>query len=762
MAWTKKDAALSWWVLKSKDIPIVVNDPKQVVQVPCWQHRGCNHSRLIAGSNPEKSCGWWQNTECRDCSASGRSNGIEACIACPVFKQEAESDPRGWNHFVADKIRYLTPDLHKKISTKEEDLLRILDHLPDGLFTMDKEGRITYFNSAAERITGIPASDAIGMHCRQVFKTTTCQIGCLSKNSPQTEKNVYNREFSVTTLDGRTLSIISSITVLKDHFGNVVGGVQVFKDFSDRKQLEDDLRLSENKYRRIFEGSKDIIFITSNDGVIKDVNQAALDLLGYNSKKEFLALVSIEEAYHNPMHWAVFKKQIDRHGFVKDFEAGFRRKDGTRMHCLLSGNAIQSEGNEVVGYEGIAKDITARMDAIHDLQKHHRELSLLNAVALVMNATQDLDDILMTALKNVLEVLNLTAGGIFLIDHDIRAISLRVQKGLFEPEGTDPCQVRLQDQVLMKSLLNKNLTLEPKPSFPPFSASLIGPGPKASVQLTCFLITAKEKASGFLALHLPHSKNLTEQDLHLLGSLVNFLGGAVDNTRLMMTIHKHREELKVLTARLFQSQELERRRIARELHDEAGQALTGINFTLETICKNLSAESESTRKLIQDVKKQVNRTYQDIRRLSYTLHPALLSDMGLEPALDSYMRGIAKHSEMSIDSKIVGFKERLNPEIETVLYRLSQEALTNTLKHSGATHFRLSIVKSYPHIIFTAKDDGVGFDSSELKQHKDTLGLLSMRERASMLGGSFSLQTAKGKGTHIRIKIPINEPHHDE
>jgi signal transduction histidine kinase len=427
----------------------------------------------------------------------------------------------------------------------------------------------------------------------------------------------------------------------------------------------------------------------------------------------------------------------------------------------LSGNAILSENNEIVGYEGIVKDITARMDAIRDLQKHHRELSLLNAVALVMNATQDLDDILMTALKNVLEVLNLSGGGIFLIDHEASAISLRVQQGLFGPQLTDTCQVRLHDQMLMKSLLEKDLTLEPKPSFPPFSAILERPGPASSGTLTCFLITAKEKASGFLALDFSHSKKLTEQDLHLLGSLGNFLGGAVENTRLLMTIHKHREELKGLTARLFQSQEFERRRIARELHDEAGQALTGINYTLETICKNLSAESDSTKSLIYDVKKQVNRTYQDIRRLSYTLHPALLSDMGLEPALDSYVTAIAKHSDMKIDFKMVGFKDRLNPEIETVLYRLSQEALTNTLKHSGAKHFKLSIVKSYPHIIFTAKDDGVGFDSNDFNQHKDTLGLLSMRERASMLGGSFSLQTAKGRGTHIRIKIPLNEPYHE-
>ena len=387
-------------------------------------------------------------------------------------------------------MRYLNRDAIKNTSQKEKDLLQILNNLPDGLFTMDKEGRITYFNSAAERITGIAASEAIGTHCSQIFKTTTCQIGCPNKNGAPIEKNVYNRVFAVTTLDGRTLSITSSISVLKDHTGTVIGGVQVFKDVSHRKRLEDDLRLSESKYRRIFEGSKDMIFITSKNGVIKDVNPAAVDLLGY-SKKELLSLFSIEEVYHIPMHWQVFKKQIDRHGFVKDFEAGFKRKDGTRMHCLLSGNAVRMENEEIIGYEGIVKDITARMDAIRDLQKHHRELSLLNAVALVMNATQDLDEILMTALKNVLEVLNLTSGGIFLIDHDGATFLLRIQQGLFERMCTNTYQVRFHDQTLMQALLKKDLSLEPKPSFPPFTVSLKSPVSGCSVQLICFLITAK-------------------------------------------------------------------------------------------------------------------------------------------------------------------------------------------------------------------------------------------------------------------------------
>ena len=312
-----------------------------------------------------------------------------------------------------------TPKAPDKASQKEKDLFKILDNLPDGLFTMDKEGKITYFNAAAERITGILSRDAIGMHCKEIFKSTTCRTERTGKNHAPIEKNAYNKEFFVTTLDGRRLYVTSSISVLKNHDGNVIGGVQVFKDTSNRKHLEDNLRLSESKYRRIFEGSKDIIFITAKDGKIRDVNQASVDSLSYRSKDELLSLQSIEKVYDNPMHWRVFKKQIDRHGFVRDFEAGFKRKDGTRMHCLLSGNAVrQEEGGEVIGYEGIAKDITPRMDAVRNLQRSHRELSLLNAVALAMNATQDLNDILMTALVNVLELLNLASGGIFLIDHN--------------------------------------------------------------------------------------------------------------------------------------------------------------------------------------------------------------------------------------------------------------------------------------------------------------------------------------------------------
>jgi PAS domain S-box-containing protein len=523
------------------------------------------------------------------------------------------------------------------------------------------------------------------------------------------------------------------------------------------QKLKDDLELAERKYRRLFEGSKDLIFITHKDGRFREVNQACVDLLRYSGKEELLSLGSVEEIYDKTTHWKVFKRQIDRDGFIKDFEALFRRKDGSRIHCLLSGNAVRSKYGEIIGYQGIAKDITARTDATRNFFQRHRELWVLTSVAFAMNQTQNLDAILMIALKRALKTLNLTSGGIFLIDYDKPAFVLAAQQGFPRDATKKTNPIQLLDETLMRSLLQKELILTPEPIFPPFKAILTDQN-NNPIQLICFLITAKEKASGFLALDVPPDRDLAAgQDFHLLGSLGNFLGGAIENNRLAQTIVRHREELKRLTARLFHSQETERRRIARELHDEVGQALTGINFTLETVEKVAAKEPDRLKAHILEIKKQINRTYREMRRLSHRLHPALLSDLGLEPAIDAYLSHISKHSNLRIDFKMMGFRERVDLDIESVLYRLAQEALTNTLKHASATWFKLSIIKSYPNIIFLVQDNGIGFEPEKFIGSKPTLGLLSMRERAAMLGGKFTLRTSKGAGVRIRIEIPIME-----
>ena len=521
------------------------------------------------------------------------------------------------------------------------------------------------------------------------------------------------------------------------------------EDVTDCKPLEDDLRRSENRYRSLFDGSKDMIFIHSKGGIFQDVNQACVDTLGYGSKEELLSIASVERIYVNPMHRRVFQEQIDLFGFAKDFEISFQKRDGTRLHCLVSGNAVRDTDGKITGYEAISKDITARMDGFRNLHQQNRELSLLHSIAVAMNVTQDLDEILTMALRKVLEVLSLGSGAIFLINKEKSAFVLKVQQGLSEKVMGSVYHLELHDQALMQSLLEEDRSLKPQRTFPPFKASLKAADDDDSVQLLCFLITAKKRASGFIALELASNRKISDRDHQMLGSLGNFLGSAVDNACLAQTIRQHREELRGLTARLFHSQEEERRRIARELHDETGQALTGIGFALDTILKTNSPEMVHIEEEILDIKKQVNRTYQEIRRISHRLHPALLSHLGLEPALESCLGYISKHRQLEIDFKMVGFEERMDPEIETLLYRISQEAINNTVKHSHAKHFRLSIIKSYPNIIFLAEDDGVGFEPNQFEGNRQALGLLGMRERASMAGGRFSLRTGKGKGARI-------------
>lgn len=699
--------------------------------------------------NEEVFCWRSPDTFCANRCQSPGSSKLEVCLICPVFKLNAEGDPRGWNHFLADEMGYLTLIGHKATACREGLYMEVLNHLPHGLLIADEQDRVHYVNEAAERITGLPAHELVGRTSEDIFSSSHNGVESALSEDPQSQADVC---IAMYHNDGEAVFVKRSTSSVRDGHGAVIAKLHVMEDVTDRKRQEDDLKRSENKYRRLFDGSKDMIFIHSKGGIFQDVNPACVETLGYDSKEELLSVASVERIYVNPMHRRVFQEQIDRFGFAKDFEISFQKRDGTRLHCLVSGNAVRDADGKITGYEAISKDITARMDGVRNLHQQNRELSLLHSIAVAMNVTQDLDEILMMALKKVLEVLNLSSGAIFLINKEKSAFILKVQHGLPEKVVGNVHHLVLHDQALMQSLLEVDRSLKPQRTFPPFKASLKA-ADDDSVQLLCFLIAARKKASGFIALELAP---ISDRDHQMLGSLGNFLGSAIDNACLGRTIRRHREELRGLTARLFHSQEEERKRIARELHDETGQALTGISFALDTILKS-SPETAHIEEEILDIKKQVNRTYQEIRRISHRLHPALLSDLGLEPALESCLGRISKYSQIAIDFKMVGFEERMGPEIETILYRISQEAINNTLKHSQAKHFRLSIIKSYPNIIFLAEDDGVGFDPDQFKGNRQALGLLGMRERASMAGGKFSLRTGKGKGTRIRIEIPIKE-----
>jgi len=727
------------------------------VSVACWENLSCPKVLCPAHGNHDVDCWLIPRTHCSNMIEEDFFQKLTACLSCSYFKMKGEQHPRGQHYFIADQQRRYNANALERIYQKEESFVEILNRIPDGLFTTDQEWRITFFNPAAEKITGFSAYDAVGMYCKDVFKNSICESDCALKRAVDKGCDIHNREYEITNIEGKKVPIICSTSAFQDSSGRVTGGLEIFKDISENKRLQEEIASRERKYRRIFEGSHDMIYTSNPQGGLVEMNPAGFEMLGYHDMDELSRHISAVGLYRDPADRKKFMEIITREGFVKDYEVDFVKRDGSPLRVLISSRRYENRETGDIEFEGIIKDITHRKKAEEVIKERNRELSILNKVAVGLNNTLDLGRILETTLRDVLKALRLKRGALFLINRAEMRVKLRTGFNLPEIHGEKDAAVVFKDKSLEQHLVRNKSVLTPKRTFPSFRVTYHSSDGEKVPWLSCYLITFKGRGVGFFGFDIPMGRDLARHEIHLLGSLGNFLGGTIENARLMETIRRNRGDLRNLTRKLFQSQEEERRRIARELHDEAGQSLTAVKLGLDRLEEHHAATDEPLKYEIGEIRKMIKRTSSEIRRLSFHLHPTLLIDLGLEPALGRYFTDIEKHSGLEIDFTMVGFDERLDRDIETVLYRFSQEAMTNTLKHSGAETFRLSMVKSYPRIIFMAEDDGTGFNAQIIGRDQQSLGLLGMRERTSLLGGTFQLRSNPGDGTRIRIEIPYSE-----
>ena len=744
-------------LLKSHQLKISRKVGKNCEKLACWELFSCSKVLCPAHGRDKEDCWHIPNTSCSEQTEEDFYQKISTCLTCGYFQERGKTHPVGWDDFLARQVHHYIYKALEKIYQKEESFVEILNRIPDGIFTTDKELRITYFNPAAEKITGFPAADAVGMYCKDVFKNKICETDCALKRACEIGGDIHNREYVITNIEGREIPIMCSTTAFRDVSGKIIGGLEIFKDITEIHRLQEEIVKRERKYRRVFEGSHDMIYTTNNKGKIIEINKAGVEMLGYKGKEELLELSHARKIYRNPKDRDRFIRRIESEGFVKDYEVDFVKKNGSLIRVLISSRKYENPITGETEFEGIIKDITKREQAEQTIRQRNLELSVLNSVAVAINLTMDIPHIFDVTLKNVIRSLKIKRGGVFLIDHNTRTARLEASLGLPVQDPNASEGVMFKDTELRKHLLNPGGLLAPEPTFPIFKARYKAVDGRKVPWLSCILITFKGKSVGFFGLGIPPSRILSDHEYRHLGSLGNFMGGAIENTQLMKTIHLHQQELSRLTQMLFLNQEEERRRIARELHDEAGQALTAVKLSLDRLEQNVAGSPDKLLEEISEIRKLVQRTSSEIRGLSYRLHPTLLVDLGLEPALNLYFKEMAARCALVIDFRMVGYDKRLKPDIETILYRFSQEALTNTLKYSGAETFRLSIIKSYPKIIFTAEDDGAGFDGQIGGNDKRSLGLIGMRERVVQLGGTFILLGRPGLGARIRIEIPFEE-----
>jgi PAS domain S-box-containing protein len=239
----------------------------------------------------------------------------------------------------------------------------------------------------------------------------------------------------------------------------------------------------------------------------------------------------------------------------------------------------------------------------------------------------------------------------------------------------------------------------------------------------------------------------------LIGEAKSFVKIARDETK-QLAAEKAARDNQILQ-KIVQAQEDERKRIARDLHDELGQQLVALRLKLEVVRKLCDNDKELGAK-IDDVQTMARQIDHGVDFLAWELRPSVLDNLGLFAALQKYVKEWSQHSGTSADF-ITSTKKpmRLTSEAETNLYRIAQEALNNTHKHAKAKQVAVVLDKRGDSIVLTIEDDGVGFKPENKRTRSKGLGLMGMQERATLIGGSVEIESKPEKGTTIHVRVPI-------
>jgi signal transduction histidine kinase len=257
-------------------------------------------------------------------------------------------------------------------------------------------------------------------------------------------------------------------------------------------------------------------------------------------------------------------------------------------------------------------------------------------------------------------------------------------------------------------------------------------------------LVAQSRPIGVVIVHdkAGSTPSFTDDDLRLVEALAARAATAVDLSQRVS---------RDVVGRVVAAQELERKRLARELHDETGQALTSILLGLKPLEQAIAGEDG--RAAVASLRELVVSTLQDVRRLAVELRPSALDDFGLVPAVERLVETFREQTRMNVDLETNLGQERLSSEVETAVYRIVQEALSNVVKHAEANRVSILLTKRDGSVAAVVEDDGLGFDPATVGD--DGLGLVGMRERVGLVGGRLRIESAAGRGATLVAEVPL-------
>lgn len=424
---------------------------------------------------------------------------------------------------------------------------------------------------------------------------------------------------------------------------------------------------------------------------------------------------------------------------------------------------LRDRVGRIVGITETRRDVTAERGLEIYILRHHHHLQALDRISSAVSGLWNLDRILTVSLEGVLEIMSGAVGGILLMNPETGKLGYRVGRGL-SANFMERVQIGLGEGIAGRvaqdgnPILVEDISRDPRTAYPEL-VSTEGLKGFAAVPLR-----SKEKIVGVMTIASREPGHFGADDLHLLNSIGCQIGTAIERAELYQRLDRARERYKALLQYSLAAQEEARRRIARELHDETSQVITSLALNLQALksmAKNRGLDDPEFMRVFDRSLALATHAGNEIVRMMKALRPTLLDEMGLAAAVNRYARDTLEPHGITVHTDFRGMEARRLPsEVEVTLFRISQGLIGNIREHSGAKNASISIEANDRECVMTVRDDGRGFDVSKIDRVEKGgrgAGLLIMKERVHLIGGTGHIRSEPGRGTEIVIRVPLQK-----
>lgn len=710
-------------------------------------------------------------------------------------------DARGRPQMAVNSFRDVTEWRNaEEAAAEQREYLRVtISSIGDAVIATNRQGCVTFMNPVAQSLTGWREEEAKGQRFDEVFRIFNEHTLMLAEDpfSRVIREGVVVGLGNHTLLerkDGQRLPIDDSAAPIKDPAGSIVGVVVVFRDATERRRAEAVL----GRLAAIVTSSDDAIIGKDLDSKITSWNEAAERLYGYTPEEAIGQSMSLLIPADRAGELTSIMERLRQGERVGQFETVRMTKEGRRIPVEVSVSPVKGEGGSIIGASTIAREISKRKVAELN-QRFLLDANELLASSLDYQAT--LERVAQLAVPGFADwcVVHIVRGDgaveqIALAHNDPAKVQLAYTlQTKYQPSPDTPSALRkvletgkpelvpvVPDEVLVAAARNQeHLEL------------LRAVGIKSYMIVP---LVARGRSLGAMTFVSGESaRRFTNQDLEFAAILASRAAMAIDNARLYSEAQAFNEELerrvidrtielvatnreleeqieerrreqvqlessygllRELASRLQAVREEERARIARELHDELGQALTAFRYDLSSLANHMPKANANLRTQTKAMLDRIDATIQLVRRIATELRPGMLDDLGLAAAIEWQAQEFSQRTGIRLDIKLPEMEVNPDRERATAIFRVFQETLTNITRHSKATHVQVQLDTVDDSMRLQVRDNGVGFEQAKV-QAKRSLGLLGMQERAEILGGRFQVESAVGKGTTVTMIVPL-------